>query len=146
MSSIQRYLEQGVTDEGGQDCVAAMMHQATGRVRTDIVLMPICDAISLLAECNIHHHIDYSAPVSNTSWPHICFPFGAVSPAACLINALSARVMCQSTAEVCIKISKTFINSTPKPSLPPSPLHAVLCLGLPYCWLRHLYGTVMFFC
>ena len=82
-----------------------LMQQAKEALHTQCIQMPVCDAIALLRQCNIHHHVEYSASLSSTGFPHVSFPFGAVvSPAACLVNVLSARVVCRSTAEVRVRV------------------------------------------
>jgi hypothetical protein len=69
-------------------------------VVTECTFMSPYDALNLLASCNVHEYLDNDIPLSNTGIPSTCFPYTKVSPVASLVNILSGRVVCSTTAQV----------------------------------------------
>ena len=75
-------------------------HEANQCIFTEMTLMSACDAIDMLAACNVHEYPDCDTPLSRATVPSTCFPLADIAPVAALVNVVQGRVVCSSTAQV----------------------------------------------
>jgi len=87
-------------------------HAANQSILTETTLMSACDAIDLLAACNVHEYPDCDTPLCRATVPSTCFPLADVAPVAALVNVVRGRLVCSSTAQVKAAVDHFRAHST----------------------------------